>query len=76
MQRLGWWDTIAVRAARRGRTRSLAVLLFDADGEFLDGLRGCLSNHGDSILYIACLENHVETVKLIQAAASRIVSSC
>ena len=64
-KRLGWWDTIAVRAARRGRTCSLALLLFDTDGELLDGMRGCLSNHGDSILYIACFENHADTVTRI-----------
>lgn len=56
---LGWWDTLLVRAARCGRTASLLQLVNDNDA------RGTINTYGDSILYVACLEQKLETVRAI-----------
>lgn len=65
VSRLGWWDLIQVRAARRRRTESLDKLLFarGSDGSReLESRHGLVNAHGDSILHVACLENHIDTV--------------
>ena len=67
LSRLGWWDTIQVRAARRGRTESLDKLLFSRNGDTCEliSMHGCVNAHGDSVLHVACLENHVTIARLI-----------